>query len=174
MTLNNKVIAIRHSKQHPEAPTLSAGSASLPVSTVASTPLHLGLKHTDQDHAVTTDVVRRTNPARHNNSSRRNILDVTTVLTIALPVVEAIPIAGGPMKAAIGGVLEVLKILDVSTIDRLSILYDCDWDKFQQISRNKEEIEDLKAELHQLSSQISAISAAKSSSVTALRDDLIE
>lgn len=78
------------------------------------------------------------------------------------------------MKAAIGGVLEVLKIVDVSTIDPVSTLHDCDWGKFQQIGQNKEGIEDLKAELHILSSRISAISAAKSSSVAALRDDLIE
>lgn len=104
------------------------------------------------------------------SSGRRTLEHTITALTVASPVVGAVPIAGTPMRAAIDSLLEILKIIDVSATIH-GMLHDGDCD-FQQVGQSEEEIAEVKAELYRLSSQISAISVAKSSSVAALRDDL--
>lgn len=53
-------------------------------------------------------------------------------------------------------------MVDVSSSDLWSIIYDGKGD-FQQVGQNKERIAELKAELHRLSSQISAISISSTS-----------
>ena len=54
-------------------------------------------------------------PSGDDSHSRRVQEDVRTVLTVAAPILEAIPIAGPPLKAAVGGLLEILKAADVSS-----------------------------------------------------------
>jgi len=58
--------------------------------------------------------------SRHETYSR--LQEYATVgLTVALPIADAIPIAGGALKATIGGLLEILKTVNVSSI----LYYDC-------------------------------------------------
>jgi len=52
-------------------------------------------------------------PSADNCRGRRVQEDVRTTLTIVAPIVEAIPLPG--LKAAVGGLLEILKAVDVSS-----------------------------------------------------------
>jgi len=54
-------------------------------------------------------------PPRDDSCSRGVQEDVRAALAIAAPILEAIPIAGPPLKAAVGGLLEILKAADVSS-----------------------------------------------------------
>jgi hypothetical protein len=95
---NNKVFATRRSKP---------GTEHVPM------PLYINPANTTHGQAITAGVVR-INPVRHNNSIGCQAREyATTALTVALPIVEAVPLAGSPMKAAIGGLLAVLNIVDV-------------------------------------------------------------
>lgn len=63
---------------------------------------------------VVTPGVARTDPTTHDDSFPCRAREhATTVPTVALPIAEAVPIVGSPMKAAIGGLLAVLNIVDV-------------------------------------------------------------
>ena len=53
--------------------------------------------------------------SRDDSYSRQVQEGVRTVLTIAAPVVEVVPLAGTPLKAAIGGLLEIFNVADVSS-----------------------------------------------------------
>ena len=51
----------------------------------------------------------------HDDSCIRQVQEgARTVLTIAAPVIEGVPLAGPPLKAAIGGLLEIFNVADVS------------------------------------------------------------
>lgn len=51
-----------------------------------------------------------------DNSVGRQIQDIaTTVLTVLQPISKGVPVVGAPIEASIGGLLEILKALDVST-----------------------------------------------------------
>jgi len=64
---------------------------------------------------VNVNIAERTkDPYGDESGSRRVQEDIRTGLTIAAPMVEAIPVAGPPLKAAVGGILEILKAVDVS------------------------------------------------------------
>ena len=54
-------------------------------------------------------------PSREDSCSRQVQEGVRTVLTIAAPVVEGVPLAGPPLKAVIGGLLEIFNVADVSS-----------------------------------------------------------
>ena len=53
-------------------------------------------------------------PSRDDSCSHQVQEGVRTVLTIAEPVVGGVPLAGPPLKAVIGGLLEIFNIADVS------------------------------------------------------------
>jgi hypothetical protein len=110
----------------------------------------------------------------HDDSFGRRAREyTTTVLTVALPIAEAVPVVGSPIKAAIGGLLVVLNIVDVSARDcHVSVSLDEHRHILQQVGQNKEDIAKLEAKLRSLDSQISAIPTAQSSSATAHRDEL--
>ena len=54
-------------------------------------------------------------PSREDSCSHQVQEGVRTVLTIAAPVVEGVPLAGPPLKAVIGGLLEIFNVTDVSS-----------------------------------------------------------
>lgn len=64
------------------------------------------------------------NPSGDDSHSRQGQEGVKTVLTIATPFVEAITLAGPALEAAVGGLLELLKATDVSSIlsERLDLV----------------------------------------------------
>ena len=53
-------------------------------------------------------------PSGEDSRSRRVQEGARTVCTIAGPLLEVIPIAGPPLKAAVAGLLEILNAVDVS------------------------------------------------------------
>lgn len=77
-------------------------SKSMPMMTIGST--HVAA--TAQPPDVTS---------RGDSCSRGVQDDLIAALTIAAPIVGAVPIAGSPLKAAVGGLLEILKAADVSS-----------------------------------------------------------
>jgi hypothetical protein len=119
LLLWNKVIVIRRRKPtiaH-DFSTQALVSASLPISTIASTPLHIGSTNADTSGraiCVTTCAARGDSGWHNKPSTSRAQEHAITALTIALPIFGVVPIAGAPMKTAVGGLLEILKVVDVS------------------------------------------------------------
>ena len=94
-------------------------------------------------------------PSRDDSCSRQVQEGVRTVLTIAAPVVGVVPLAGPPLKAAIGGLLEIFNVADVSSIwpnssNRQKITNK----KLKRIIQNKEEIKELEQKLRWLDNHI--------------------
>ena len=60
-------------------------------------------------------------PSGDDSRSRRVQEGARTVCTIAGPFLEVIPIAGPPLKAAVGGLLKILNAIDVSPYQTCSV-----------------------------------------------------
>ena len=66
-------------------------------------------------HPETTSVTKVLSQPSDEDSFGRRARDYGIIgLSFALPLSEAVPVVGGPIKAAIGGLLEVLKLVEVS------------------------------------------------------------
>jgi hypothetical protein len=62
-----------------------------------------------------TTCVPDTDPFGDGSLSRRAQESLRIALPVVLPIVGTIPVVGAPLKAAIGGLLEILKAADVSS-----------------------------------------------------------
>jgi hypothetical protein len=60
-------------------------------------------------------VMTAAGPSCDDSCSRQVQEDVRTVLTLTAPIIEGIPLAGPPLKAAIVGLLGILNAADVSS-----------------------------------------------------------
>ena len=101
-----KVYAVRRERvpRDGSKPTIDAlVLRSLPIATIA-------LKHVPDTTSAQTP--------ESDNPSHRGQEYTTVALTIAAPIVGSIPLVGPHLKAAIGGLLEILKVIDVSSVLR--------------------------------------------------------
>jgi hypothetical protein len=101
---------------------------------------------TSQPRSSTADT-----PANLSSTTSRPS-EVTDVIQLVAPIVQAsagvIPMAGSPLKAVIGGLLQIIQITDVG---RLSDFTACFLITSQTKNRNKAALDDLSSRVRQLS-----------------------
>jgi hypothetical protein len=105
---------------------------------------------TSQPRSSTTDTPG--NPS----SATSPLSEVTDVIQLVAPMVQAaaevIPMAGSPLKAAIGGLLQIIQIVNVG---RLCDFTSCFLIPSQTKNRNRAALDDLSSRVRQLSDFLS-------------------
>ena len=75
-------------------------------------------------HPETTSITKVLSQSSDEGSFGRRAREYGIIgLSVALPLSEAVPVVGGPIKAAIGGLLEVLKRVEVSILSTCTPLH---------------------------------------------------
>jgi len=93
--------------------TGNPAAPSLPIKTSAATN-----QGTSRSAAQVANSASVSNPETSDDGRGRRVLEYVTVgLTVAEHVVGPIPIAGSPLKAAIGSLLDILKASDVGSFN---------------------------------------------------------
>ncbi|KAF8064929.1 hypothetical protein FPV67DRAFT_1500779 [Lyophyllum atratum] len=156
-----KLVAIRSKRVSTPAPPLKESdrsvlalvSRSVPLSTIAATSACTDNANNNFGQAVSTTVARINSEGRRDSFAHKARDYAISGLTVIQPIADAVPVVGSPIKAAVGTLLEVLKAID-------------------RMSQNNDDIEALKEKLYRLDGRISAMPAARSSSIAKLRDEL--
>jgi len=107
-----------------------------------------------------------------NKTFRSRVLEYTNVSGTALaPLVEAIPVAGTPLKAAIGTLLGILAIIDVSVrfLGRHPTHF-----AMQNLAQNKQALKALTTKLRWLLNRIYVLPEATSSGMQLAQQDIIQ
>jgi hypothetical protein len=107
------------------------------------------------------------------NSRGRRILDASTATVgpFGLAVAEGIPVAGGPLKAAISGLLIVLNAVNVRLTPSTAV-HGSDQTHVQGKIQNKEDAQELQIRLYRLNNMMATIPSGDAAA-NATRSSLI-
>jgi len=84
------------------------------MSTIGATSIYIDTANEDLGQAVSTSVARIDSEGPGDSLAHKARDYAVSGLAVILPIADAVPVVGSPIKAAIGTLLEVLKAIDVS------------------------------------------------------------
>jgi hypothetical protein len=113
---SSKLLAVLRKRKpidgNPSSTIAALVSKSLPMLTIGSAPVAAEAQKRDITNA---GCLPDTDPSSDGSLSRRVQESLRTVLPVVSYIVQPIPVAGAPLMAAVGGLLEILKAADVSS-----------------------------------------------------------